>query len=752
MTSESSQSPAHQPETGPSARQLLWKVFLVSVVGLLLEMMLIRWIGTEIRIFAYLQNTVLIVCFLGLGVGCFTCRQPVRLTRGLAALAILIGLISVPFLKSIGEWMTHALGTQGGIVIWEAAIAQSTWAGWMNFILALAVTFGIMLLLWELFLPMGRLLGQAMADHPSTIWAYSVNVVGSLLGIWLFVLLSGLATGPLVWIGVAAVLLALLAWSQPQPLWNVGFLGTAVLLAGFSGSEPRAIEIAWSPYQKLTFAPATNKYWEGTNFILVNNVGYQALIDNSDAAVRANPKVAPEFHGLTQYDVPAAFHHRPERVLVVGAGAGNDVAGALRGGAKHVTAVEIDPAIIDFGRRFHPERPYDSPRVQVVIDDARSYFATCQDKFDLIIFGLLDSHTTTSMTNARLDHYVYTRESLQRASSLLAKDGVMVLSFDATRNFIADRMSRCLQEVFGAAPLAFRIKPNMTGWGGTLFVAGDQSVISGQLAKNERLRERVAQWQAESPLPLTHATRVATDDWPYIYLEQPGVPTLYYLLAVLLAGLAWYGCRHAETRKMLAGWNRSHCHFFLMGAAFLLLEVQSISKASVVLGNTWLVSAVIVSGIMVMILLSNLVAARIPRLPPVIPAIGLLGSCLGLYFFDVSQIAFLPFVTKSILVGAMTTLPMLFSGLIFIDSFAKVERKDAALGANLLGALVGGILQSATFVTGINALLLIVAALYCLALLTKPIQFAADESPRASTMLSRLLGAFRFTPALSGRK
>ena len=184
----------------------------------------------------------------------------------------------------------------------------------------------------------------------------------------------------------------------------------------------------------------------------------------------------------------------------------------------------------------------------------------------------------------------------------------------------------------------------------------------------------------------------------------------------------------------------------------MLLEVQSISKASVVLGNTWLVSAVIVSGIMVMILLSNLVAARIPRLPPVIPAIGLLGSCLGLYFFDVSQIAFLPFVTKSILVGAMTTLPMLFSGLIFIDSFAKVERKDAALGANLLGALVGGILQSATFVTGINALLLIVAALYCLALLTKPIQFAADESPRASTMLSRLLGAFRFTPALSGRK
>ena len=50
-------------------------------------MMLIRWIGTEIRIFAYLQNTVLIVCFFGLGMGCFTCRQPIHLRRTIIARA-----------------------------------------------------------------------------------------------------------------------------------------------------------------------------------------------------------------------------------------------------------------------------------------------------------------------------------------------------------------------------------------------------------------------------------------------------------------------------------------------------------------------------------------------------------------------------------------------------------------------------------------------------------------------------------------
>ena len=71
----------------------------------------------------------------------------------------------------------------------------------------------------------------------------------------------------------------------------------------------------------------------------------------------------------------------------------------------------------------------------VVNDDARSYFATCGEKFDVISFGLLDSHTTTAMTNARLDHYVYTVESFTRAKALLNPGGVMVLSFEAQKNY-----------------------------------------------------------------------------------------------------------------------------------------------------------------------------------------------------------------------------------------------------------------------------------------------------------------------------
>ena len=50
-------------------------IFWISVVGLYLELLLIRRIGTDIRIFAYLQNAVLVVCILGLGNGFFTMKE-----------------------------------------------------------------------------------------------------------------------------------------------------------------------------------------------------------------------------------------------------------------------------------------------------------------------------------------------------------------------------------------------------------------------------------------------------------------------------------------------------------------------------------------------------------------------------------------------------------------------------------------------------------------------------------------------------
>jgi len=712
-------TPDTQPLPGPTNRTL--SIFLISVFGLFLELMLIRWIGTEVRIFAYLQNTVLIVCFLGLGLGCFTSRQPIRMRQILLPLAILVGLLAVPQTHAMLANITNLLSVLDDHLIWERSNNDGLAATVLRVIGGLALTFGLMALIWEMFVPVGRLLGRLMDDRRQIIWIYSVNVAGSLLGIWLFAGLSAFSLPPIVWLAIACGLLLPYALSGSERAVNLGLIAATVLGGLFVSRESGAIESHWSPYQKLVLRDAdSSDGWHG-KMITVNNAGYQAMLDLDPARAAANPRIAPEERGLGQYDLPLRFKPQPERVLIVGAGSGNDAAGALRGGAQAVTAVEIDPAIIDMGRRHHPERPYDSPRVTVVNDDARSFFATTDQRFDLIIFGLLDSHTTTAMTNARLDHYVYTRESLKRARQLLAERGVMVLSFEAMKPFIADRMARCIRDVFGQEPLTFRVPASSTGWGGVMFVAGDQQAIATSLAGDAALRDRIARCQALAAVPLTYQTSVPTDDWPYIYLQQPRIPTLYFLLAGLMGGLLWYSQRRLQIPKLLGGWQRADWHFFFLGAAFLLLEVQNISKASVVLGNTWLVSAVIISGILTMILLANLLVARCPTVPR--PALfGLLiVSCLSIYLVDLSTFAFLAYPLKAAIVGLLTTLPMLFAGMIFIDSFAQVERQDRALGANLIGALVGGMLQSLTFVVGIKALLLIVAALYLCAWLARPV-------------------------------
>lgn len=721
----------------PIATGQTLELFLISMVGLFLELMLIRWVTTEIRIFAYLQNTVLVVCFLGLGMGCWDCRKTFALRKILIPLAILVGLLAFPPSRiNLGQTITDLLSGSSGLTIWSAGELSGVKAIFGS-LLGLTLTFMLMRLLWAIFVPIGQRMGSLLNDHPNTLWAYSVNVAGSLVGIWLFVGCSALGLPPVAWFGLFAI--GCLYWlgSGGQSKWLDGLILAFIVGCGvLADYEPGWQETRWSPYQKLAiydYSRETPTFWSqlngkrkpdvgvGTYHIGVNNVGYQSTIDLRPEVVASRPELYPPAQrGFSQYDVPAKIHPHPKSVLVVGAGSGNDVAGMLRNGVQRVVAVEIDPDIIEFGRRLHPEKPYDDPRVIVVNDDARSYFATTTEQFDVIAFGLLDSHTTTAMTNARLDHYVYTLESLAHAKTLLNPGGVIFLSFEASKPFIVDRMARTLATVFGREPMMFRIPLNYYGWGGVMFVAGDQEAVESQIASDPRFAKLVQEWQANMPPRSAEATELAVDDWPYIYLERPEIPRLYFLLTLTLGLLFWLGLRELKAPQIVSGWDWSQTHFFLLGAAFMLLEVQNISKAAVVLGNTWIVSAVIISSILIVILLANTLAGMTKRLPLTVVYVALIGTCLGLYFLDLSQFGFLPYWQKSIVVGLLTSLPMLFSGMVFIRSFEQVKRKDAALGANLFGSLAGGLLQTVTFLTGIKALLLIVAVLYLLAVLAKP--------------------------------
>jgi len=700
-----------------------WGIFLISILGLFLETLFIRWIGTEIRIFAYLQNTILVVCFLGLGIGMFTSSKPIEIKRSLIPITVFLFLMAIPLARSALSSTSEMLGTLGDLVIWSGKATDDAGRRILLPIIGLALTYGVLTLIVDAFVPLGRILGRLMNVNPNPIWAYSINIFGSILGTWLFVLLSFFYQPPFVWFIIAALFFAIfILWSNRDKKVNFILLGAIVILSWFAGQTPGALEVVWSPYQKLVVHESQGDEI-GKYVVEVNNSSYQDIMDLSDQYISANPERFPaEMKGLSQYDIPLLFHPNPQSFLVVGAGTGNDVAGALRHNISSITAVEIDPAIITIGTELHPEDPYSSPKVRIVNDDARSFFATTGEKYDIISFGLLDSHTTTSMTNARLDHYVYTKESIIQAKSRLEEGGILTLTFYAERLFIVDRMQSVLEEVFDQPPLVFIAEPGSYGRGGVMFVTGDLENVQKQIEKNDQLAAYINHQQDIYPLPLTHNTKVVTDDWPYLYLDSPKIPLLYYLLIGVIVILFVTSYRKWQANTNIVLTSRTFWHFAFLGAAFLLLEVQNISKASVVLGNTWEVNAVIISSILGVALLANWVAYKFPNLPILPVYLLLVGTALGLYFVDLATFGFLPYAMKAVIVGSLTSLPMLFSGIIFVRSFAVAEDKSNALGANLIGALVGALLQSITFVIGIKALLLIVAGFYILSLLTAPAQ------------------------------
>lgn len=696
-----------------------WGIFLVSVWGLFLEMLLIRWIGTEIRIFAYLQNTVLVVCFLGLGLGCLTSHKPIFLRNTLLLLFIFTLLMAFPLTRNALGSISDLLNVLGDVMIWANSLTANRWKSLIDVGSGLTLSFLIMIMLVEMFIPIGRLLGRLLTGHPNTIQAYSFNVAGSLVGTWLFVLLSFLYQPPFTWLFVlVALTIVLIDRSSSSWRLNLILLVGTVGLSWFAGIMPGSMQVVWSPYQKLVLWNAGRESGFREYNITVNNVEYQAMLTTKDPLPHLQYDLSMK--GVTQYDIPFLLHPDPESALILGAGSGNDIAGALRHRVKSVTGVEIDPTIISFGRRYHPDKPYASPSVQLINDDARSFLATTKTKYDVISFGLLDSHTSTSMTNAPLDHYVYTRESIRQAKSLLADGGIMTLCFEAQKPFIADRMGAVLRDIFGKEPLCFRIPPSYYGFGGVMFIAGDLETARMQIAKNARLASLIEKWQREYPVNLSYTTRVTTDDWPYLFLNKPGIPLLYYLLAFSTALLVIRSRKLFSEMKSKEVFSREKWHFFFLGAGFLLLEVQNISKASVILGNTWQVNAVIVTGVFLMILAANLVANRLPGIPLRGVYLALFTMCLSLYFVDLSRFGFLPYAAKAAIVGGLTTIPMLFSGIIFINSFTGASEKDKALGANLIGALAGAMCQSVTFIIGIKALLLIVTAIYFLAMVTSP--------------------------------
>jgi len=671
-------------------------LFVASFVALFVEVMLIRYASSQIRIFAYYKNVPLVAAFLGLGLGC--CQGRGRARHALLFLLWLVPLAAafahgtVAIDQVLDRWT--ALGSSEhvlGYAVSRRISPLEEWAVQLAMGLFCAATFAAVAALFTL---LGRLLGEAFERVPR-LPAYSANLLGSLAGILAFLALCYFETPPWTWFAVG--LLPLLWWTRRGArAWvALALVGASVLVV-----SPSAGETVWSRYQKLVgrVVPA-GAGTRSTAYILhISDFFYQVAVDLRPEAIRQlgwNP--------YPHYDAAFRMTPRRDRVLIVGAGTGNDVAAALRAGARAVDAVDIDPAIVRLGRLHHPEHPYDDPRVKVIVDDARRAFRYLEPRsYDVVVFGLLDSHTQLGISSVRLDNYVFTLESLAAARRLLRPGGSLVITAVTFRWWFRDR--------FAAMVAATCDTPV------TVFVKEVYSTYGCQVDDPSRPPRGV---------PVAAAAVLPVDDWPFLYLPDRRIPRAYLIVLLLLAVTSWAVLKGGGLE--LGRFNAFDGHLFFLGAAFLLMEVYAINRLALLFGTTWLVSAVTIAVVLVLVVAANLTVALGVNLPYPAAYAAVIVALLGGYFTGPETV--LGHGTGPALAYALLLLaPVYFAGLIFSRSFARSAASGPAIGVNILGSVVGGWTEYSTMAVGIRALALI-ALLFYLASWLMQQRAAGPEEP-----------------------
>jgi spermidine synthase len=682
-----------------------WRLFVLSLLGLYFEMLMIRWLSSEIRVFAYYKNLVLIACFLGFGLGCALCRRRVHPVA--TAVPILFFTIFVaaplPGMHDAVVNLTTLIGMTSQVQIWDIPAAPDA-LKYTALAAAIAAVASLFACLVFTFVPIGQVVGSMLETAPRGPRGYTVNVAGSLVGILLYTFICFFYQPPAIWFLVGAVLLGVVFLRQRKAV--LVFLGSCLLVAAaLTIWVDNTSRIYWSPYQKLALTPLRDKDEIVAYYLNTNDSFYQQILNLSpDFLERHKDSFVGEDPNWNPYNLPYHFMSSPRSVLVLGAGMGNDVAAALRNTTAPITAVEIDPLILKLGETLHFEHPYQSPRVRIVNDDARSYIQYSREKFDLILFSLLDSHTTaSSYSNIRIDNFVYTKEAISRAREMLSPDGLMIVKFQVTSDWIGERLSGLIQQAFHQVPFQVQSIARY-GTGGNFYIVGSAEAMR-RISLDANLANRVSLARE------SHAT-LTTDDWPYFYQKDRGMPAAVLAMGGFLICLSWYMIRRMTGRRQSGSSPMWSLHFFLLGAGFMLLEAQIVSKMALLFGTTWVVNSIVVSGLLLLIVIANVVFERWPFYSMAVPYAGVIFSALAAYIIPLRALLFESLSLRITVATLLLSLPVLFAGMVFVRSFADMRFSGAALGWNLFGAVLGGMLETASQATGMRALTLIAVGLY----------------------------------------
>jgi len=687
-----------------------WAIIALAGMSLFFELTMIRWQSSLFPVFAYYKNFTLLACFLGLGAGYAAAeRKHIPLLTVLPVTAILFLLLTALRYGSGSYYdifFTVPMPEESSI----GGISILAYSGIIKPLMALATIYmvisSVFLFTAFIFYPIGQACGRVM-EKEARLKAYGFNLLGSVLGVVIMLVASYLWTPPAIWLaGVIAVILIFIQYDRVAMVVSV--ICSAVLMTVVLWPVQPYIQQIHSPYQLIerTAKP------DGLMQILSAGKYYQKVYDlsfenknrDSDPALR---KVA------AYYELPFKVVSSLQRVAIVGAGSGNDVAAALRFSAKQVDAIEIDPVIAYLGKYYHPEKPYSNPNANLIVNDARTFFRQAVPGYDLIVYGVLDSHTLLShASNVRVDSFVYTKEGIEDSYRLLNDGGVISLSFALPVDALGYKIYQIFKDLPGASkPMAIRVGYDSDYTTTFLVKKGGTLSLPPKLLSETKFEDISNQY-----IPSRPEVDLPTDDWPFFYMAKRVYPTTYLVALCLILALS---VSFIRTQVGFQKLQREYLPFFFLGAGFMLVETKAITELGLYFGNTWIVVGIVIIGLLAMAYLANRVVEAY-KLPSVGYNFILLLSMLAIGYWvathgkmDASTPA------AYAIVVLLLISPMFFSGLVFSTLLNRSQTAiSPAMSYNLLGALVGGLLEYNSMYFGFAFLYLLAAGLYVIAWLT----------------------------------
>lgn len=279
--------------------------------------------------------------------------------------------------------------------------------------------------------------------------------------------------------GIAPIVVLLSA----PPAWNEG-----LLVSGVFKNAPGLLRIYGSPSEALNVARSYDLlfYREGPS-ASVAVLEYPTVAPTRHLALAIDGKVDASTGADLETEVlsghlPLLFRPHAAEVLVVGYASGITVGSVLTHPVKDITAVEIEPAVVEASRHFDEFNgmPLSDPRVRLVIDDARNFLLVTERKFDVIIS---EPSNPWMSGPAKL----FTREFFDLAKTRLRRGGIFCQWLQAYGMSSEDLriLLRTVQTVFPHLAV-FQTSP------GDLLVIGSEGPLSFDVARAEtRLRERL---------------------------------------------------------------------------------------------------------------------------------------------------------------------------------------------------------------------------------------------------------------------